>query len=130
MFHGPHAYISPTWYEPHPMSVPTWNFMAVHAYGVARVLSEAALEKSLFQLVDEHEKSFPSPWKFELTQLLRERMLGAIVGFEIKLSRIEGKFKLSQNRSQQDRHNVIAHLMQSTYGKEVAHHMGNQLGRK
>jgi len=130
MFHGPHAYISPTWYEPNPMSVPTWNFMAVHGYGEARILSEAALEKSLFQLVDEHEKSFPSPWKFELTQLMRGRMLGAIVGFEIKLSRVEGKFKLSQNRSQQDQRNIIAHLMQSTYGKEVAHYMGNQLGRK
>jgi transcriptional regulator len=130
MFHGPHAYVSPAWYEPNPMSVPTWNYMAVHAYGVARILSEEELVQALHQLTNENEKSFATPWKLELSQMMRERMLGAIVGFEIKLNRIEGKFKMSQNRTQQDQRNVIAHLLQSAHGKEVARWMSEELERE
>ena len=130
MFHGPHAYVSPAWYEPNPMVVPTWNFMAIHAYGVARVLPEEELVQTLHQLVDENEKAFSSPWGLELTQAMRERMLGAIVGFEIKLSRIEGKFKLSQNRSAQDRKNVIAQLEQSAHGKDIAYWMSKELKKE
>jgi len=129
MFQGPHAYVSPTWYEPNPMSVPTWNFMAVHAYGVVRILSEDELEQVLHQLVDENEKT-SSPWKLELTQMMRERMLGAIVGFEIRLHRIEGKFKLSQNRSRQDRLNVISQLAQSEHGKDIAYRMSKALEKE
>ena len=130
MFQGPHAYVSPTWYEPNPMSVPTWNFTAVHAYGKARILSEAELVETLHQLVDENEKAFPQPWKLQISQAMRERALGAIVGFEIRLSRIEGKFKLSQNRSAQDRKNVIAQLAQSAHGKETAQWMSKALERE
>lgn len=130
MFQGMNAYVSPSWYEQNPMSVPTWNFTAVHAYGKARILSEDELVSTLHLLVDENEKALPSPWKFELTQVMRERMLGAIVGFEISLSRIEGKFKLSQNRSVQDRKNVIAQLQQSAHGKETAQMMSQVLERE
>lgn len=130
MFQGPHAYVSPAWYEPNPMSVPTWNFMAVHAYGVARVLPEDALVRALHQLVDENEKAFSAPWKLDLSQVMRERMLGAIVGFEIRLHRIEGKFKLSQNRTVQDRQNVIARLAQSAHGKDIAHRMSEALEKE
>jgi transcriptional regulator len=130
MFHGPHAYVSPAWYEPSPMSVPTWNFMAVHAYGVARILSQEELENTLHQLVDENEKTFSPPWKLELNQTMRERMLKAIVGFEIRLGRVEGKLKLSQNRTEQDQRNVIAQLSKSVYGKDVAHWMSKELERK
>jgi transcriptional regulator len=112
------------------MVVPTWNFTAVHAYGKARILSESELAKTLQQLTDEHERSLPQPWKFELTQTMREQMLSAIVGFEVTLTRIEGKFKLSQNRSEQDQRNVIAGLSQSEYGKDVAHNMRKNLERK
>ena len=130
VFQGPHAYVSPAWYGPNAMVVPTWNFMAVHAYGKARILSEEELVATLDQLVDENEKVFPQPWKFELTQAMRERMLSAIVGFEIVLDRLEGKFKLSQNRSEQDQRNVIAQLSQSEHGKDVAHSMHKNLERK
>ncbi|TAJ78345.1 MAG: FMN-binding negative transcriptional regulator [Gallionellaceae bacterium] len=130
IFQGAHAYVSPSWYEPNPMSVPTWNFTAVHAYGKARILSEDELLATLHQLVDENERAFASPWKLEFTQAMRERMLGAIVGFEIGLNRIEGKFKLSQNRSGQDRKNVIAQLQQSAYGKEIARWMSKALERE
>ena len=130
VFQGEHAYVSPSWYEPQAMSVPTWNFTAVHAYGKARILSETELENVLRRLTDEHEKSSPQPWKFELTQAMRERMLGAIAGFEITLDRVEGKFKLSQNRSEQDHRNVVAKLSQSAYGKDVAQAMRKNLQRK
>ena len=130
MFQGAHAYVSPSWYEPNPMSVPTWNFTAVHAYGRARILSEDELLATLHQLVVENERAFVSPWKLEFTQAMRERMLGAIVGFEISLSRIEGKFKLSQNRSVQDRKNIIAQLQQSAHGKETALWMSKELERE
>jgi transcriptional regulator len=130
MFHGPHAYVSPSWYEPNPMVVPTWNYMAVHAYGVARIVSEDDLIQSLYQLTDENEKSYSAPWKLELTQTMRDQMLNAIVGFEVSLSRIEGKFKMSQNRSQQDQSNVIAHLSNSIYGKDVALKMSKNLEGK
>ena len=129
MFQGPHAYVSPTWYEPNPMAAPTWNFTAVHAYGKARILSEAELVETLHQLVDENEKTFSPPWKLELSQAMRERALGAIVGFEVRLNRIEGKFKLSQNRSAQDRRSIIAQLAQSEHGKETAQWMSNALER-
>ena len=130
IFQGAHAYVSPSGYEPNPMSVPTWNFTAVHAYGKARILSEDELVATLHQLVDENEKTLSSPWKLELTQAMRERMLGAIVGFEISLNRIEGKFKLSQNRSLQDRKNVITQLQQSAHGKETAQWMSAALERE
>lgn len=130
VFQGEHAYVSPAWYDSHPMSVPTWNYMAVHAYGTARILSESELENALRQLTDEHEKSLPQPWKLELTQMMRERLLGAIVGFEITLNRVEGKFKLSQNRSEQDQRNVMEKLAQSEHGKDVAHSMRKNLQRK
>jgi transcriptional regulator len=130
MFHGTHAYVSPTWYEPNPMAAPTWNYMVVHAYGKARILSEAELESTLHQLVDENEKAFPQPWKLQISQAMRERALGSIVGFEIRLNRIEGKFKLSQNRSLQDRENVIVHLEQSTHGKDIAHWMSRDLEKE
>lgn len=130
MFQGPHAYVSSAWYEPGPMAAPTWNYMAVHAYGKARILPEDELVETLHRLVDENEKAFSSPWKLELTQTMRERALGSIVGFEIRLSRIEGKFKLSQNRSEQDRRNVIAQLSKIAHGNDVAHWMNKTLERK
>ncbi len=130
IFHGPHAYVSGAWYEPNPMAAPTWNYMVAHAYGRARILPQEELVEMLHRLVDENEKGSASPWKLELTQVMRERALPAIVGFEIELNRIEGKFKLGQNRSEQDRRNVIAELSRSESGKEVAYWMGRELERK
>lgn len=126
IFHGPHAYVSGGWYEPNPMAAPTWNYAVVHAYGRARLLSEAELEQALHRLVDENEKGSASPWKQEITPGLRGA-LSAIVGFEIALDRIEGKFKLGQNRSVPDRRRVIAHLSQSERGREMAEWMARSL---
>jgi len=112
IFHGPHAYVSPAWYE-NPQSVPTWNYVAVHAYGNARMMDEAELEELLPRMVDSYQ-SADDAWRYDLPQDTRSRMLKAIVGFEITLTRIEGKYKLSQNRSVADQRRVIAKLSQGT----------------
>ena len=104
--------------------------MVVHAYGKARMLPEDGLVNTLCRQVDENERGHASPWKLELTPALRERALPAIAGFEIVLERIEGKFKLGQNRSEQDRRSVIAHLAQSEYGRDTAEWMKKELERE
>ena len=110
VFSGPHAYVSPSWYETHP-AVPTWNYAAVHVYGRARVIDDPAAARAHMQrLVEHHEASFEAPWRMDLPQPYETSMLRAIVAFEIEISRLEGKFKLSQNRDEIDRRNVADRL--------------------
>jgi transcriptional regulator len=98
IFQGPHAYISPTWYVNHP-SVPTWNYAVVHAHGKARLMEEAELHELLLRLSSQYEAGNEKPWRMsELPAPYVSGMLAAIVGFEIEVDRLEGKFKLSQNR--------------------------------
>src|SRR6185295_2744623 len=100
IFHGPHAYISPSWYDVTP-SVPTWNYVAVHAYGEPRIIEDRArLYALLNTLVDLHESAFEQPWAMRLPDDYVDKMMRAIVGFEIEIARIEGKLKLSQNRTE------------------------------
>lgn len=129
-FNGSHAYVSPAWYEANAMAVPTWNYMAVHAYGKARILPQTELEQALHKLVNTYEGAYEIPWQLEMTQTMRDKMLGAIVGFEIELSNIEGKFKLSQNHSSADRKRVIAQLAAQTdvESQRVAEHMKKYSG--
>src|SRR5882672_7202030 len=99
IFTGPHAYISPSWYENHP-SVPTWNYAAVHVYGRARLINDATqLRDMVGHLVDRYEAGRPAPWSMAgLAERYVSGMLNAIVGIEIDIERIEAKHKLSQNR--------------------------------
>ena len=98
IFHGPHAYVSPTWYVTHP-SVPTWNYAVAHAHGKARLTEEAELHEVVSELSVKYEAGNTPPWKLsEQPAAYVTSMLGMIVGFEIEVLRIEGKFKLSQNR--------------------------------
>lgn len=131
MFHGAHAYVSPAWYAEKPMAVPTWNYMAVHAYGTARILSQEELVHALHTLVEENESSYAQPWQLEMTQEMREKMLGAIVGFEIVLGSIEGKFKLSQNRPAEDQQRVMAQLagQADADSRRVAAQMSKRSGK-
>ena len=109
IFHGAHSYISPSNYSARE-SVPTWNYGAVHLYGSARVLSSPEeLQGILHDLMGIFEPTYASQWA-TLDEAYRERMLRQIVGFEIEVMKIEGKFKLSQNRSREDQANVIASL--------------------
>lgn len=110
VFHGPHAYVSPSWYGVHP-SVPTWNYAVVHAFGQARLVHEPqALEHITRRLVEAFESPRAEPWRLELPQDFHQRMLGGIVGFEIEIAQLSGKFKLSQNRSLDDRRRVVTAL--------------------
>jgi len=129
IFHGPHAYVSPSWYELHP-SVPTWNYATVHAHGTARLMHDAEeLEKLVRRLVDQYEGGRPQPWRMELPADYQTQMLRGIVGFEITISRITGKFKLSQNRPATDRTRVIEALRQGDASEqEVATLMRSRLG--
>ncbi|HLX23081.1 MAG TPA: FMN-binding negative transcriptional regulator [Usitatibacter sp.] len=98
IFTGPHAYVSPTWYVTHP-SVPTWNYTAVHATGKVRLTDEAELHEIVSELSAFYEAGNDPPWKLSgQPAAYVTSMLGAIVGFEIEVARLEGKFKLSQNR--------------------------------
>ncbi len=112
VFQGPHAYISPSWYETQP-AVPTWNYTAVHAYGVPNLLDENGLKTLLYTLVTLYEGSGEEAWKFEMGPEYVERMMRGIVGFEIPIARLEGKQKMSQNRSETDRRQVVAALSAS-----------------
>ena len=98
IFEGPHAYVSPSWYGEHP-SVPTWNYAVVHAHGRVRLMDEAGLRSLLERLSRHYEGDRPNAWRFSaLPGDYVAKMLRAIVGFELEVERLEGKFKLSQNR--------------------------------
>jgi transcriptional regulator len=103
VFSGAHAYVSPAWYATHP-SVPTWNYVAVHATGTARLVEDPVQVRTLLaDLVRVYEDGRPGPWSFEsLTPDYVEGMQRGIVAFEIPIERLEGKAKLSQNRSAVD----------------------------
>jgi transcriptional regulator len=131
IFQGPHAYISPSWYETHP-SVPTWNYAVVHAYGVPRVVEDhATLRQMLEALVDTHEASFVQPWRMDLPHDYLDKMMRAVVGFEIEITRLEGKLKLSQNRFEHDQHQVAEALGQSEHSldRDVGTLMNKQAER-
>jgi transcriptional regulator len=111
IFHGPHAYVSPRWYATSP-AVPTWNYAVVHATGPTRLCNEGEDVAALVrELTERFEGAGLGAWRPEALPVdFRASLLGAIVGFEIALERLEGKFKLSQNRSAADRAGVIAEL--------------------
>jgi transcriptional regulator len=110
VFSGPHVYVSPSWYE-EGGTVPTWNYVAVHAYGTFRVVEDRdGLLDILRRSVLTYEGPRPEPWAFDESAAHVERMLGAIVGFRIEITRLEGKWKLSQNHPEERRRKVIRAL--------------------
>ena len=122
IFQGPHAYISPSWYEVE-LSVPTWNYAVVHAYGLPRLIEDQEELYNLLKiLIQTHEAQFDKPWPFQLSDDYLQKMMRGIVGFEIEITRLEGKFKLSQNRTETERENVITALQESpdTLSRDVA----------
>jgi transcriptional regulator len=107
VFPGPHSYVSPALYT-EPLSVPTWNYISVHAYGTMELIeSEEAKDTLLKGLIELHDRAYIEQWR-QLPDGFRRTMLAGIVGFRIPISHIEGKFKLSQNRAEQERRNVCA----------------------
>jgi transcriptional regulator len=115
IFAGPHGYVSPSWYGEQP-AVPTWNYVAVHAYGRPRAqMNEAELWPLLLAQVEKFEAGKEPPWRPDLPAEFRAKMIAGIVGVTIPVERWEGKFKLSQNRPEADRERVTARLEAGAY---------------
>jgi transcriptional regulator len=119
IFQGPHAYISPSWYaskKEHGRVVPTWDYLAVHAYGTARVFDDAKELRTLLEgLTDQNEANRPASWKVaDAPDAYIEDAMRAIVGFELTLTRIEGIWKMSQNRPAADRAGAAAGLREGS----------------
>jgi transcriptional regulator len=110
IFTGPHAYVSPALYVSTP-AVPTWNYTAVHVVGCPAVVEdERRVDDLLACLIRKYESSREQPWSGEMPDDFRRKMVRGIIAFEMPMARVEGKFKLSQNRPEADRENVIRHL--------------------
>ncbi|WP_437809157.1 FMN-binding negative transcriptional regulator [Sorangium sp. So ce1078] len=112
VFSGPHGYVSPRWYEQPSKQVPTWNYAVVHAHGrAAGPMSRDDLARLLDDLASIHERGAAEPWSTsELDRELHENLLRGIVGLTIEIDRLQGKFKLSQNRSPADQARVARAL--------------------
>lgn len=110
IFSGPHAYVSPSWYAAENV-VPTWNYVAVHAYGTFELIEDrASLREIVGRTVEFYEQPLPQPWPFDPRSAFNERLLEAIIGFRIEIRRIEGKWKLSQNQPPERRERVARAL--------------------
>lgn len=112
VFQGPHALVDSAWYDSRP-NVPTWNYAVVHAYGEARVVEGDATRRIAYGLVERH-----TPDMTALPENFERRLLAGVVTFEVRVTRLEGKFKLSQNKPAADRANVVAHLSVSPHQHE------------
>jgi transcriptional regulator len=127
VFNGPHAYVSPRHYDAFE-SVPTWNYLAVHAYGEARVSRDpAANEELLYELIGANEPGYRDRWE-QLPERYREGMLRGIVGFELRVTRLEGKAKLSQNKTEEERRRIAEALASSEDPVERA--TGEEMARR
>ena len=113
LFQGPHAYVSPTWYAAGP-AVPTWNYAVVHAHGVPRLLDTDAALALVHDMVLDFDTAAPEAWpENNAAQKFRRGMIDHVVAFEIPITRLEGKFKMSQNRPPEDRPRIIEALSAS-----------------
>jgi transcriptional regulator len=120
IFHGPHSYISPSWYQAEP-AVPTWNYAVVHAYGIPVLFSDHDRIVSLLrETVSLYESSLERPWPGNLPDDYRDKMIQAIAAFEIPVTRLEAKFKLGQNRPAADTQGVFDALSASDHADSRA----------
>jgi len=111
IFHGPHAYVTPSWYADPSSAVPTWNYAVAHAHGAIEFARDAAETRAVLDImIHRFEAGREMPWKLGLAPGRLAAMVDAIVGFRIRVRRFEGKFKLSQNRTPEDRRRVAAGL--------------------
>jgi len=107
IFQGPHTYISPTWYN--HVNVPTWNYQAVHLYGLPRIVTGDEYYAMISRLIAKYESG--TDYRLEsLPQNFVEKQMNGTVGFQVRVTRIEANYKLSQNRRDDDYHNIISHL--------------------
>ena len=126
IFQGPHTYISPTWYN--HVNVPTWNYQAVHVYGSPRIVTDHAEAYNLLsKLIKRHEAE--NQYKLEtLPQDFVAKEMKGIVAFQIEVTRIEANYKLSQNRNDEDYHNIVSRLEKRD--DEMSHGVANAMKEK
>ncbi|MDB5972882.1 MAG: hypothetical protein JWQ90_5332 [Hydrocarboniphaga sp.] len=110
VFHGPHAYVSPRWYAEPAHSVPTWNYATVHVSGRPALLGEADSKNSLLQLT----RAFDPDWR--ASEITIDRLLPGIVAFRMPIAACDAKFKMSQNKTADDRRSVIGGLLAAQTG--------------
>ena len=121
IFHGPHAYVSPSWYAQPATQVPTWNYAVVHVHGRAAIVADrAATLATLQQMIARFEGGRAEPWRLQLEGAKLDAMVGAIVAFEIGIERIDAKLKLSQNKDEADRRRVASALRSEAYADATA----------
>jgi len=128
VFQGPHGYVSPSWYE-QKLAVPTWNYVAVHAYGDVVTLHDPVEKDALLKrLIARNEPDYAEQWR-ALPEDFQQKMLGAIVGLRMTTAKVEAKFKLSQNRPAADRARVLAeHRAGNATEREMAEWMARLTG--
>jgi transcriptional regulator len=125
IFQGPEAFISPSWYRTKTETgkvVPTWNYAVVHAHGALRIVDDRAwLSELVEELTNRNEAERPNPWKVtDAPADFIAQMLGAIIGLELPIARLVGKWKVSQNRPARDREGVVEGLMQEDRDSALA----------
>lgn len=109
IFQGPHSYVSSSWYN--HLNVPTWNYMAVHVYGKMRILNDEEQYGKLKAMVDRYEKIAKEPIDMDKFPVdMMSKYMKGIVGFEMSMDKIEGKWKMSQNRDEEDKARIILEL--------------------
>jgi transcriptional regulator len=116
IFRGPDTYVSPAWYPTKRETgkvVPTWNYAVVHAHGTPRFIDDPAwLRAFVARLTERHEARRPAPWKVtDAPADFVDKQVGAIVGLEIPIARLVGKWKVSQDRPPHDRAGVVDGLL-------------------
>ena len=121
IFHGPHAYVSPSWYREPAKAVPTWNYATVHAHGALEIIQDPVETRGVLDaLVQRFETGREAPWRFGMPERERDALVSAIVAFRLRIKRLDAKFKLSQNRPAEDRARVIAALDAEPYAEAHA----------
>lgn len=118
VFQAENAYISPSWYATKPQTgkvVPTWNYSAVHAYGKLRIIVDPVwIRRQLEAMTQAFEAGFPEPWSVSDSPAdFTERLITQIIGIEISVSRLQGKWKVSQNQPPENQNSVIKALRES-----------------
>jgi transcriptional regulator len=126
MYQGPHAYISSSWYKNE--EVPTWNYQAVHVYGEASIMSEQELQEDLILLLKKYEQHRENAVLWETLSPQTKKQIKGIVGIKIKIKEVQAAYKLSQNRNEEDYHNIIDKLYkeEDSNAQRLAEVMGNR----
>jgi transcriptional regulator len=118
VFQGPNAYISPSWYATKQETgkvVPTWNYSAIHAYGTLRIIDDAAwLRAQLGMLTADHEAAFAEPWAVsDAPADFTDKLIEAVIGIEISITRLQGKWKVSQNQPPRNQASIMQGLTEN-----------------